>query len=250
KIMKINNIDVMKENDIVFSNTAGFWSGPVEIECPAEIRQGVYQVDKIGAFSYMGGKSTHMLHIESIGRFCAIAGNVVAGAMEHPAHFLSPHPIMQGVFKWKALDDFKLKNKDMLWKSRTFNNQINKDRFGKIKIGNDVWIGEGAFIRRGVKIGDGAIIASHSVVSKDVAPYSIVGGVPAKHIKFRFEDNIIEQLIEIKWWDYGLSALEGVDFTDINKAIKKIRENIDSGVAEKFTPNVIRINKDGVAEKI
>ncbi|EHY3894381.1 antibiotic acetyltransferase, partial [Escherichia coli] len=95
-----------------------------------------------------------------------------------------------------------------------------------------------------------AIIASHSVVSKDVAPYSIVGGVPAKHIKFRFEDNIIEQLIEIKWWDYGLSALEGVDFTDINKAIKKIRENIDSGVAEKFTPNVIRINKDGVAEKI
>lgn len=46
KIMKINNIDVMKENDIVFSNTAGFWSGPVEIECPAEIRQGVYQVDK------------------------------------------------------------------------------------------------------------------------------------------------------------------------------------------------------------
>ncbi len=150
----------------------------------------------------------------------------------------------------RALDDFKLKNKDMLWKSRTFNNQINKDRFGKIKIGNDVWIGEGAFIRRGVKIGDGAIIASHSVVSKDVAPYSIVGGVPAKHIKFRFEDNIIEQLIEIKWWDYGLSALEGVDFTDINKAIKKIRENIDSGVAEKFTPNVIRINKDGVAEKI
>lgn len=110
----------------------------------------------------------------------------------------------------------------MLWKSRTFNNQINKDRFGKIKIGNDVWIGEGAFIRRGVKIGDGAIIASHSVVSKDVAPYSIVGGVPAKHIKFRFEDNIIEQLIEIKWWDYGLSALEGVDFTDINKAIKKL----------------------------
>ncbi len=57
KIMKINNIDVMKENDIVFSNTAGFWSGPVEIECPAEIRQGVYQVDKIGAFSYMGGSS-------------------------------------------------------------------------------------------------------------------------------------------------------------------------------------------------
>lgn len=53
-------------------------------------------MDKIGAFSYMGGKSTHMLHIESIGRFCAIAGNVVAGAMEHPAHFLSPTQLCKG----------------------------------------------------------------------------------------------------------------------------------------------------------
>ncbi|MGE2346607.1 CatB-related O-acetyltransferase [Enterobacter asburiae] len=248
--MKPDNLDVMKENDIVFSNAAGFWSGPIEIECPSEIRQGVYQIDKIGAFSYMGGKSTHMLHIESIGRFCSIAGNVVSGAMEHPTEFLSAHPIMQGALKWKALDDFKLKNKDMLLKSRNTNNETNKQRFGKIKIGNDVWIGEGAFIRRGVKIGDGAIIASHSLVSKDVAPYSIVGGVPAKHIRFRFERSIIDQLIELEWWNYGLSALEGVDFTDISQAIKKIKENIDSGVAKIFTPDVVRVDKDGVTEKI
>lgn len=247
--MKPDNIEVMKENDIVFSHAAGFWSGPVEIECPAEIRQGVYQIDKIGAFSYMGGKSTHMLHIESIGRFCSIAGNVVAGAMEHPTHFLSPHPAMQGVFKWKSLDDFKLKNKDMILKSRNINNQINKERFGKIKIGNDVWIGEGVFIRRGVKIGDGAVIASHSVLSKDVEPYSIVGGIPARHIKFRFEKDIIKQLIEMEWWNYGLSALHGVDFTDIEQAVKKIKENIDSGVAQIFIPEVVRIDNDGVTSK-
>lgn len=69
-------------------------------------------------------------------------------------------------------------------------------------IGNDVWIDMNAIVMRGVKIGDGAVIAAGAVVTKDVAPYSIVGGNPAKLIKYRFTEEVIGKLLEIKWWDW------------------------------------------------
>ena len=69
-------------------------------------------------------------------------------------------------------------------------------------IGNDVWVGMNVIIMRGVTIGDGAVIAAGSVVTADVEPYSIAGGIPAKHIRYRFSKEIIESLLEIRWWDW------------------------------------------------
>jgi len=71
-----------------------------------------------------------------------------------------------------------------------------------VQIGNDVWIGRGAFIMAGVSIGDGAVVGARALVSKDVEPYSIVGGVPATHIKYRFDADTIEKLMKIKWWNW------------------------------------------------
>ena len=76
------------------------------------------------------------------------------------------------------------------------------DNKGNIIIGNDVWIGYEAVILSGVTIGDGAIIGTHAVVTKDVPPYTIVGGVPAKPIRKRFNDKTIARLLELKWWDW------------------------------------------------
>ena len=73
---------------------------------------------------------------------------------------------------------------------------------GDIVIGNDVWIGYDAIIMSGVKIGDGAIIGTRAIVTNDVPPYTIVGGIPAKVIRKRFSDDIILKLLEIKWWDW------------------------------------------------
>ncbi|MCR5674245.1 MAG: CatB-related O-acetyltransferase [Lachnospiraceae bacterium] len=78
---------------------------------------------------------------------------------------------------------------------------------GDIIIGNDVWIGSGAKILSGVKIGDGAVIAANALVTSDVAPYSIAGGVPAKHIRYRFPEEQIEKLCEIRWWDWPDEAI-------------------------------------------
>ncbi|WP_299485003.1 CatB-related O-acetyltransferase [uncultured Allomuricauda sp.] len=72
-----------------------------------------------------------------------------------------------------------------------------------IKIGNDVWIGRDAKIMDGVTVGDGSVIATGSIVTKDVPPYAIVGGVPAKVIKYRFDEETIEKLLKLKWWDFS-----------------------------------------------
>ena len=81
---------------------------------------------------------------------------------------------------------------------------------GDVVIGNDVWIGAGATIMSGIQIGDGAVVSANACVVKDVAPYHIVGGNPAKSIKQRFEDDIVEILLRLKWWDLSLENIKSI----------------------------------------
>ena len=96
------------------------------------------------------------------------------------------------------------------------------DNKGDIVIGNDVWIGYEAIILSGVTVGDGAIIGSRAVVTKDVPPYTIVGGVPAKPIRKRFDENTIAALLQVRWWDWP------------EKRIQENIQNIQAGCMEKF----------------
>lgn len=98
------------------------------------------------------------------------------------------------------------------------------DNKGDIVIGNDVWIGYGAVVMAGVTIGDGAIIGARAVVTKDVPPYTIVGGVPAKPIRKRFDDETIERRLDLKWWDWPIEKirrhLEDIQSGELDKLIK------------------------------
>ena len=81
---------------------------------------------------------------------------------------------------------------------------LRDEKFSKpCTIGNDVWIGCNATILRGVKVGDGAVIGANSLVNRDVPPYAIVGGVPARIIRYRFDERVVEQLLRIRWWDWS-----------------------------------------------
>lgn len=121
----------------------------------------------------------------TIGNFCSIAADVVIGSDEHPMHWVSMSPVFENV-----------------------KNSGSTERFAKLPlptakrtiIGNDVWIGYGAIIKRGINIGTGAVIGAGAVVTKNVEPYAIVAGCPAKLIRYRFEESLRLKLLESKWW--------------------------------------------------
>lgn len=153
----------------------------------------------VGKFTYGVGNIQLAHHLNSpplkIGRFCSIAGNVkIFTGAYHRTDWMTTYPFgtqHQDVFGNKIPPGFPHSN-------------------GGVTIGNDVWIGNSSTIMSGVNIGDGAIIAANSHVIKSVAPYEIVGGNPAKHIKFRFSQPIIEKLLHIKWWELDDSIIEKI----------------------------------------
>lgn len=125
-----------------------------------------------------------------IGRFCAIAdGVIILLGGEHRIDWVTTYPFSKIFRKGKRFTGHP--------RSR-----------GDVIIGNDVWIGTDALILSGVEIGNGAVVAARSVVKDNVLPYSIVAGNPAKHIKFRFSESIIDDLQKIAWWDWPLSKIE------------------------------------------
>ena len=128
-----------------------------------------------------------------IGKFCSIAPNVFIGPGNHPIHLLTTHPILFDKH-WQKKFEIEIEKVPI----------VKKPGEGvKTIIGNDVWIGVNTIICGGVTIGDGAIVAAGSIVTKDVEPYSVVAGIPAREIKKRFSDNLIKSLIEkeVNWWD-------------------------------------------------
>ncbi|MEW5859165.1 MAG: CatB-related O-acetyltransferase [Cyanobacteriota bacterium] len=128
-----------------------------------------------------------------IGKFCAIATNVkfIMNGANHKLDAISTYPFPAFGHGWeKAMDKL-----------------INLPTRGDTMIGNDVWMGYEALFMPGVKIGDGAVIAARSVVTKDVPPYTVVGGNPAHPIKQRFSDDEVMQLLEIKWWDWDIEKI-------------------------------------------
>ena len=134
--------------------------------------------------SYISGK---------IGRYCSIASNVKVICGTHPTNYVSTHPCF---YSTRCQSGFTYSDKNSFAEEKYADCEGNR-----IVIGNDVWIGADVLILSGVSIGDGAIIAAGAVVVKDVEPYSIVGGVPAKEIRKRFSSEQIQKLLDIKWWN-------------------------------------------------
>lgn len=147
------------------------------------------------------GENTYISHNSivfsaRIGKFCSIGPSVIIGYGDHPTNFLSTSPkiYFKEIFENGKNADYKVFD----WNS-------------EVSIGNDVWIGAQCYIKNGISIGDGAIIGAGSIVLKDIPPYSIAVGSPAKVIKFRFSENMITELLNLKWWSYEKDKLKMIE---------------------------------------
>ncbi len=178
----------------------------------------------IGDYTYIG-RETSLCAADKIkiGKFSCIGNRVLLNPAMHPMDWLSVHP-----FQYKRELDFKLYGNMPANTSSIDFEECPK----KIEIGSDVWICENAIILGGVTIGDGAVIGAGTVVTKDIPPYAVAVGNPAKVKRYRFEQNIIERLIKSQWWHLPYSFIQTLPFNRIEEClnlIEKYRQDEISG---------------------
>ncbi len=168
----------------------------------------------IGSYTYVQTNST-LINVQ-VGKFCSIASNVHIGLFDHPISRVSTSPVFYD--NSQPLPFF-------FTSTKTYNS-TNVNTF----IQDDVWIGQGSLVLAGVNIGVGAVVGAGAVVTKNVDPYSVVVGVPAKHIKFRFEPEVRERLLKSEWWKLDENSLmmlapfmidPVVFLTELDKLIKE-----------------------------
>lgn len=170
----------------------------------------VFLNSSMGYASYVSDHS--FIKNTVIGRYTCIANEVMTVAGNHPLSFASVHPAFYSTtqklsyVKQNKFDDF---------------HYLDSQQKISVVIGNDVWIGARATILEGITIGDGAIVAAGAIVTKDVPPYAIVGGVPARIIKYRFDEETIQKLLKLKWWEKDEAWIKSHadDFDDVEKLL-------------------------------
>lgn len=177
----------------------------------------------MGAYSYVVGP---MNGNYSVGRYTSIAHKVQIMGERHPMDRLTMHPIT-----------YHYKHADL---ARELG--IPQEPFdavgGPVTIGNDVWIGEGVMIATGVTIGDGAVVAARSIVTKDVPPYTVVAGAPAKHVRKRFETDMIEFLLASKWWEFNIADIPP-HWSDPRRAVMELLDREADGTVQRWKPKPI-----------
>jgi acetyltransferase-like isoleucine patch superfamily enzyme len=169
----------------------------------------VYNIE-LGDYSYISGPRSYIEDAQ-IGKYCSIARQVTIGVSDHNYNWVTTSPIITS-------------------KSYGFiNDNVKEPQKLPPVIGNDVWVGMNVIIMRGVTIGDGAIIAAGSVVTRDIEPYSIVAGIPARHLRYRFSEVQIQELLKIQWWNWDEQKIRenAYLFYDIDKFIETHLNKVD-----------------------
>ncbi|WP_207937571.1 CatB-related O-acetyltransferase [Pseudomonas sp. 51_B] len=194
----------IRRRGLKFSTAVSELSSKSTLKIEEGVRIGEVAIDtrelSVGANTYI--RSECLLQVVgSIGRFCSISTGVVLGQEKHthPLNWLSTHP-------------FQYTDTGLEYTAR----------FDLATIGHDVWIGHAAMVMEGVSVGTGAVIATRSLVTKDVPPYAVVAGVPAKVIRYRFPPEVIERLLASQWWERDIEQLKALPLDDPDACLEAL----------------------------
>lgn len=189
-------------------------------------------LSSVGAHTYV--KSCFHPSLK-IGRYCAIAAEVRVMPDNHPMERLSTCG-----FDYSSAAVFRAAETDF---ASPVTKTPPKRSKGLPEIGNDVWIGHDVILARGIKIGDGAVIGTKSIVTKDVPPYAIVAGAPAAIKKYRFNHDVIHKLINLGWWRYRFTDFKNAPTTDVGKFIKELSLMQENGDIQPFEEERISVHE-------
>lgn len=226
-------LDALRRHRITTSAKLGqclTFAADFAIEPYAGVFRGLTLPLRMGAYSY-SNSSLHRLTV--MGRYCAIAAGVSVMGNGHPHTWVSVSPFSYG--SWRSHANIASAIEDTgqaeTWPARRF--QASQ---GAPIIGHDVWIGQDVLLAQGVTIGNGAVIAAGAIVTKDVAPYTIVGGTPARMLRNRFPDALVDRLQASQWWQYRFTDFAGMAFDQPAMFLDHLAERAAAGEIEPYQP--------------
>jgi acetyltransferase-like isoleucine patch superfamily enzyme len=206
------------------------------LEAPGSLKWTNYEHSiEMGAFSY---QVSGYCFAARIGRYCSFGEDVQIGRQDHPTTWVSTSPAFYLGDRLFDLDD-GFAGADA-YHDYAFSFRGPPTKVQITRIGNDVWIGHGAYIRAGVTIGDGAIVAAHSVVTRDVAPYTVVAGNPATLRKMRLPPTLISPMLKSRWWRFAPWQLQHLDPSAPQKFITGVAKMTDTAP---FEPDVVDLRQ-------
>lgn len=248
----VDDADALREKGLLVSTPIRI-RGELRFENPAYVFGHGVKNCTIGAFAFLNAAGTTSAYRVSFGRYSQIGESSILGPPDHPYDWFTTHPFaftrpshMPNMY---ALPDFA-----RLAPEESDGRSFADDAPNDTSVGHEAYIGAGSFVKRGVTIGDGAIVGARSVVTRDIPAFSVAVGSPAKVVRLRFPERLVERFIALQWWRYDLAPWKhGVDFSRVEETLAFLEERKAAGELKILQPDSYRLRETShglAAEKL